>query len=283
MTEDHVSSCIACQAAVGHSNVSPLKPSPLPDAPWKELSCDFTGPLPSGEHLMLVIDNYSRFPVVKVIKTTSSRTVIPELREIFSLFGRPNTLKTDNGAPFNGNEFSQFADDYGFNHIKITPRWPQANGEAERFMKPLMKAIQCANVEEKPWRTELQSFLMNYRSTPHSTTGKAPNELIFNRKIETNIPCIASTPGNESVKKMDETKKMKMKTEYDNRKCKGRYVQLKVGDRVLLKRDSKRKNETIYHKEVYVIVKINGTQIIARNKGRSITRNSSFFKLLRHE
>ena len=38
---------------------------------------DFLGPRPSGEYLMVVIDEYSRFPEVEIVTTTSARSTIP--------------------------------------------------------------------------------------------------------------------------------------------------------------------------------------------------------------
>ena len=257
--------------------------SNLPHEPWTELSCDFTGPLPSGQSLMVVIDNYSRFPVVKVISNTAASTVIPELKEIFSLLGRPNSLKTDNGAPFSSGEFAKFAHEAGFNHIRVTPHWPQANGEVERIMKPLMKSIQCAKQEMKPWRDEIMKFLTNYRSTPHSTTGRAPSELLFNRKVQYNFPLINDVDENNEVRKRDDEKKKKMKSDYDKRKCKNDHKPLKIGDRVLLKRDVKRKTDTVYFGDVYEVTQVYGTQIIARNTltGRIVGRNVSYFKFIK--
>lgn len=63
-------------------------------------------------------------------------------------------------------------------HRRITPLWPQANSEVESFMKPLLKAIQTAHAEGRNWRRELQKFLMNLRSTPHTTTDVSPAELL---------------------------------------------------------------------------------------------------------
>lgn len=52
--------------------------SPLPAAPWKELSVDFAE-LPKKEYLLLITDDYSRYPVVEIVKSTSATTVIPKL------------------------------------------------------------------------------------------------------------------------------------------------------------------------------------------------------------
>lgn len=41
---------------------------------------------------------------------------------------------------------------WAFRHGKITPLWPQANAEAERFMRTLEKAVRAAHVEGHPWK-----------------------------------------------------------------------------------------------------------------------------------
>jgi hypothetical protein len=43
----------------------------------------------------------------------------------------------------------------GIKHQRITPLWPQANSEAEHFMKPMEKAIRAAHIKKKNWRKEL--------------------------------------------------------------------------------------------------------------------------------
>ena len=48
-------------------------------------------------------------------------------------------------------------------------------------MKPLGQAIKTAHAERRPWQQELAKFLLNYRQTPHSTTGVPPEQLLFNR------------------------------------------------------------------------------------------------------
>ena len=123
--------CLPCQAATTgtSTNPEPLIMTKLPDAPWKEVAVDFVGPFPSSELLLVVIDEFSRFPEEEIINSTSATTVIPKLDNIFSRQGVPCVLKTDNGPPFNSSEFEQFANYLGFQHRKVTPYWPQANGD----------------------------------------------------------------------------------------------------------------------------------------------------------
>ena len=64
-------------------------------------------------------------------------------------------------------------------HRKITPLHPQTNGQVEVFMRNINKEIKTALNGNNNWRRELNAFLRSYRSTPHSTTGIAPNDLMF--------------------------------------------------------------------------------------------------------
>ena len=61
----------------------------LPEGPWRELSVDFCGPFPSGDCLMVVIDEYSRYPEVELLKSTSTKTDVPKIDKIFASFGIP--------------------------------------------------------------------------------------------------------------------------------------------------------------------------------------------------
>ena len=114
LTEHLVKSCIPCQSAVQHHPREPLQMSKLSHAPWQEVSVDFCEV--GGSYLLVVIDNYSRYPEVQLLHSTSAKAVIPHLDCIFSTFGIPKVLRSDNGPPFNSAEFKQFAAHIGFHH-----------------------------------------------------------------------------------------------------------------------------------------------------------------------
>ena len=86
MAKEKVDSCLPCQAATTSKaeQLRPLGMTPLPSAPWKELAMDFLRPLPSGEYLMVIMDEYSCFPEVKVATSTSARSTIPKLDAILA-------------------------------------------------------------------------------------------------------------------------------------------------------------------------------------------------------
>ena len=137
--------------------------------------------------LLLVVDVYSRFPFFELVSSTSASAVVLELDQLFSTFGAPRVVKSDNGPPFNGEEFTKFACVLGFKHRKVTPLWPRANGEVERSVKTLKKCIKAAKVEGRNWRKELQDILRNYRITPHATIGVAPAVLLLKRPVRNKL------------------------------------------------------------------------------------------------
>ena len=116
----------------------------MPSKLWEHLHMDFLGPYTTGETLLVVTDAYPKFPEVEIMKSTTTKQVITRLERIFATHGLPLEVRTDNGPPFNANEFHQYMKAHGILYRTVTPLWPQANGEAESFMKLLNKAIRAA-------------------------------------------------------------------------------------------------------------------------------------------
>ena len=123
------------------------------------------------------------------------------------------TVISDNGPPFQSDEFSRYMKELGIKHNPATPLWPQRNSEAEAFNKPLEKAIRAAWIEKRPWQQELSKFLLNNRATPHSTTKVPPAELLYNRKIKGKLPDLPRkvkvVNRHKEAKENQETKKEK--------------------------------------------------------------------------
>ena len=106
-------------------------------------------------YLLVITDEFSRVPVVEVVRSTSAETVIQVVDNVFSLLGYPEIVKSYNGPPFNGHMWKAFMQENGIRHRKITPLWPQANASAEDFNKPFMKAIRTASISRTSWRREM--------------------------------------------------------------------------------------------------------------------------------
>lgn len=285
MVEDNVKKCIPCQASYsnGPKQREPIIPTILPNAPWTEVSLDFTGPFPTGEYLMVMVDDYSRYPELEIIQSTSAKVVLSKLDVIFSRQGIPKTVKTDNGPPFSSNEFKEYAHNNGFQHRKITPQWPEANGEVERFMATLNKHIRTSVAEDLNWKNQLPHFLRQYRATPHTATKISPFEAMSGRKMNIGLPEIpkpnTNNPVHMKLTARDADSKEKMKS-YADRKRKTKISTLKPGDQVLVKQQKKNKLTLPFNPKPYKIIRKKGSMITAQRGRHEITRNSSYFKAL---
>ena len=54
----------------------------------------------------------------------------------------------------------------------------------------MIKVIRIAEAERKPWKEELQKFLFQYRTTPHTVMGVSPAEMLMGRKLRNKLPKI---------------------------------------------------------------------------------------------
>ena len=278
LVEKTVKACHLCQVTTPTTAREPLEMSELPEEVWAEVSCDF-GDVPNGQKILVVIDDYSRYPFVEFIDSVTARSVIPRLDSLFAMFGIPKVFKTDNGAPFFGHDFEAFAEHTGFHHRKITPAWPRANAEAERFMRTVKKPLKYAHARNLNLKQELYKFLLDYRTTPHPTTGVPPATLFFGRSLRTRLPQVvaARPPEDGDVRARDTEAKAKMKA-YADARVHAKPSTLALGDAVLLKDTSVCKSRTPYQPDPLVVIGKKGSMITASRGGTHVTRNSSFFK-----
>ena len=95
LTDSIVKHCVSCQIATPKTSREPLKMTPLRDGPWEQVSINFCEV--SGRYVLVVVDDYSRFPEAEIVHTTSAKVVTPKLDCIFAAYGVPKVVKSDNG------------------------------------------------------------------------------------------------------------------------------------------------------------------------------------------
>ena len=109
---------------------------------------------------------------------------------MFATHAIPETIKSDNGRPFNGEEYPRYLKALGIYPKFSTPYWPQGNAEVVRFMQPLGKATKTAHAQGRLWKQERNRFLLSYRTAPHTTTKTPLAELLFNRTVKGKLPVL---------------------------------------------------------------------------------------------
>ena len=224
--EDLVRSCLACQEVRNTPPTAPLHPWLWPTKPWRRIHIDFAGPF-LKRMFLLVTDAHSKWPeIIEMASTTSTRT-IEELRRLFAAYGLPEQVVTDNGPQFVSQEFANFMKLNGIKHIKTVPYHPASNGAVERLVQTFKKSMMCKLQKGVTISQLLSSFLLSYRTTPHSTTKVTPAELFMNRNIRTRLDLIQ--PDIEST--VSKAQGMQ-KAHHDTKVKETRYL---IGEKVMAK------------------------------------------------
>ena len=182
--ESLTKSCLPCLSVKPSPPKSPLNPWIWPSKPWSRLHIDFAGPL-YGRTYFIIVDAHSKWPEVFAMPSTTTSKTIEVLRLVFSTYGLPDQIVSDNGPQFTSEDFQMFLKNNGVKHIRSAPYHPATNGLAERFVQTLKKAIVAGKSDSRSHDHKLASFLLKYRTTPHTVTGVPPSTLFLGRQLKT--------------------------------------------------------------------------------------------------
>ncbi|KAL0190178.1 hypothetical protein M9458_012876 [Cirrhinus mrigala] len=167
-----------------------------------------------------------------VLFSSKAHNVITFLASVFSRYGNPRTIVSDNGTQFTSAEFSTFLRERDIRHIRTSLYHPATNGAVERFRRVLKSCIQSAVLEAKPWKPTVTEFLQVYRATLHSATGLSPFELLHARKMRTRLNVLPPPTTHQDAPALLQRvslKQKKMKAYTDSRRV-ARTPDFKAGD-----------------------------------------------------
>ena len=136
--------CLPCTARVVRNKTVPIQMREMPERPWQHCSAHYKGPIAGKYYFHVLIDNYSRWPEVAMITSTSFQQLQRKLEDSFSIHGIPESITHDNGPCYNSADWKTFGRKWGFETRHCTPENPKANGIAERFMGVLVMIVHAA-------------------------------------------------------------------------------------------------------------------------------------------
>ncbi|XP_055614742.1 uncharacterized protein K02A2.6-like [Uranotaenia lowii] len=141
-----VQACQLCATCGRPEKPTPMERTFAPKNVWQTIALDFNGPYTKygGISILVLVDYRSRFLIARPVKSTSFEHVIKVLEEVFDREGFPENINTDNGPPFNGQEYKEYCTERGINMIFSTPYYLQQNGLVEGYMKIINKAMAAA-------------------------------------------------------------------------------------------------------------------------------------------
>ncbi|XP_015762246.1 PREDICTED: uncharacterized protein K02A2.6-like [Acropora digitifera] len=212
-----VKDCALCNR---HQRAQPKLPpmqSDLLTRPWEKLGPDIFQV--NGANYLIIVDYYSRFPVIKPLSDISASTWSSHFTSVFAEYGMPLLLTADFGSQFVSEMFKRKCEENGVGLTFSSPYHHQANGIAER----------CVGTTKSLWKKAVtnnqcpETALWMYRITPLDDHFPSPYELLCGLKPRSPLPTSnlglqSKHPGNTAHQEANLQKQI-TQAEFYNRKA----------------------------------------------------------------
>jgi hypothetical protein len=186
----YVRSCDSCQR-IGRPTSADKMPlhAQVMIEPIEKWALDFVGPISPmsrrKNYTLLCTDYVTKWVEEKALFQATEKFVVEFIYEdIFTCFGVPREIVTNQGTQFTFKLMKELRDKYGIKHCKSSPYHPQANGQVESTNK-VMEAIltKIVQLHHRDWVDRLPEALWAYRTTWRNTTGHTPYELVYGKQV----------------------------------------------------------------------------------------------------
>lgn len=187
---NYIKSCPTCQA-----RRLPPQPADVKTitafAPGYMWSIDSEGPLPADSdghrYIVVMVDNYTRMVELTPARSTSAADALPALLSVFSRYGAPAYLRSDQGSQFVNKVITAFLNFLGTGHSLTLAYRPQANGIVERANQEIMRHLRAIVFDRRvktTWSRYLPIVARIINSTVNSTTGFSPAFLLYGGRVD---------------------------------------------------------------------------------------------------
>ncbi|KAK3919188.1 hypothetical protein KUF71_008337 [Frankliniella fusca] len=255
-----VADCRVCERHSPANQREPLIPHAIPELRFQKVRADIMEFRP--QPYLVVVDNYSKWPEIKILKSKSSGSVISVLREVFSTHGIPEIVFGDSN-PLNSYECRQYAESIGSSIVTSCPEYPRSLAEkGVHIAKQLLK--KCFDSD-----THYLDALWEYNNTPLSEMSFSPAQILMSRMVRTSVPARSKAlePKVVDLGGIPQAMQQKVKNQHD-RRARRKSVKFDVGQPILYWRNRKWYKGTVVEKlqapRSYLIRQLND-RVLRRN------------------
>jgi RNase H-like domain found in reverse transcriptase/Reverse transcriptase (RNA-dependent DNA polymerase)/Integrase core domain/Integrase zinc binding domain len=284
IVRDTIRNCEICQERKVFTEKTKEEKCPLTaEKPLESLYIDFCGPMKTTvtgkKYILAIIDQFSKYMVLKAVKNQDDRTLIKTLTENWILkFGTPRTIHVDNGRCFISDSFKQLGKKYNFAIQYSSPYHHQANGQIERQFRTIRDWIYCCIKDKlfRDWEECLPHIEFTINATFQKTIKSSPAEIILGRRL--NLDRFIDNGRDERGTVITEIEGNRR--QYTNgEKGTPTRREFNIGDRVDVRVDIRQKDEKRYDGPYEVIERIHDRSYRLRNNnGAEIVRNVEWLK-----
>jgi phospholipid-translocating ATPase len=184
---DFVSNCVVCQKIrTGQMLLPAGRTSIKVTHPFEELSIDTMGPLPAdsdgNKYILCVQDSFSKYLELIPTKDATAITAAKGLLQVFSRYGAPSKLRSDQGLQFTASVISELLKIFSVQPTIVAAYNPEANGIVERAHRETLKHLRALIMSVKSKAT-WSSFLPFVQRIQNDTfcraIGTTPTSLLF--------------------------------------------------------------------------------------------------------
>jgi len=134
--------------------------------------------------LLVVIDVFTGFVILKPTKDTTAITIARKLWKIFCIIGWPKILQSDNGSEFVNNILRALVKVTGIEHRFISAYNPRADGKVERSIGTVTMIIKkLLHGTTNHWPLFVPFAQIAFNNKISSLTATSPFVLMFNRSV----------------------------------------------------------------------------------------------------
>lgn len=159
-----------------------------PQGSWQRIHVDFAGP-ENGYYYFIIVDAFSKWVEVIPTRTTTTEFCLRELRKLFTNFGLPLMLVSDNGPQFTSHLFKEFLETNFIVHSTTANFHPSTNGQAERFVQTIKKHLHAMSSQSGDIHLKIARLLMQLRKVPNSEA-QSPYMMMLGRDPRTRLDTI---------------------------------------------------------------------------------------------
>lgn len=185
----HVDLCHLCACVKATAITNPGLTPRVPSKPWEMIALDLMGPYPITQRrkqfILVVTDLFTRWVEAWAIPKSETPIILKTLEdEVWSRWGYPQTILSDNGPQFTSHEWTRACAGWHITHFTTPVYHPRAN-PTELRNREIKKGLRL-ELHDKPhsmWDKYLPSIVYRLRRRRNAATGFTPAQLMLGREL----------------------------------------------------------------------------------------------------